>query len=199
MEPETSQQRMAVIVVAATVVAVLLALIIATAVDTEPEAPSADAPPVEVLAYWIERAMEGDVERAGVVVAADATWTRIWPSWRAFVESNGPFSFEGLSIDCVSTGPIVGCDVSWRNDVWLEAHPTINDGFVRLSATVEAGFVTDFKEVAIRQDLVDGYNLQLDWLEINRPVRFAQMCSAPVSRRCTKLVAETVTDWIASR
>ena len=72
MEPETSRHRMAVIVVAATVVAVLLALIIATAVDTEPEAPSADAPPVEVLAYWIERAMEGDVERAAVVVAADS-------------------------------------------------------------------------------------------------------------------------------
>ena len=169
-------------------------------VSIEPPATVDTSTPTDaVLAYWLNAAIEGDVDAAGGVVADDAPWMSFWASPDAFVEGSAPFRASDVALECVATGSTATCEMVW-NDLWIGPNPDLDGGHVRAQAVVEDGVITEFLDLTFDAPISEAFMLHLEWLQANRPEEFQASCPFdPTVPSCGELLVDTVEEWVANR
>lgn len=153
----------------------------------------------EVLAFWLVRALAGDVEAAASVVAADAPWVGFGSSPDVFVEGSEPYEAFDFTLACTSDDALASCDLEW-NDLWIAANPDLERGELRVSAEVANGTIVAFREFVFTAEMPEAFERHLAWLQTEHPERVEGACAAePGSKPCSELLVATVGEWVESR
>lgn len=153
----------------------------------------------DVLADWLVAGVAGDVEGAAGLVAGDATWIGpVGASPQVFVEGAAPYKASDVEVTCTSDQGRAVCEATWT-DLWIEAIPELDRGWMRVRALVEDGRIVAFDEWIYDEDLVTAFESHFAWLENENPRRLAEACAADSgSKPCSELLIDTVDEWIAT-
>ncbi|MEA2057103.1 MAG: nucleoside hydrolase [Actinomycetota bacterium] len=164
-----------------------------------PDSVGSTSTPEEVLAFWLIRALAGDVEAAASVVAADAPWVGLGSSSDVFVEGSGPYEAFDFALACTSDGALTSCDLEW-SDLWIAANPDLERGELRVSAEVVNGTILAFQEFVFTTEMPEAFERHLAWLQTEHPERVEEACAAETgSKPCSELLVATVEEWVESR
>ncbi len=163
-----------------------------------PATVAAESSPEEVLAFWLVAGLGGDVETAASVVNTDAPWPGLGDSPDAFVAGSAPYEAFDIELACSAAGQLALCSATW-NDLWIDAHPNIDRGWMRVRALVERGMIVAFEELSFSSDVTTAFDNHLAWLEGNRLDQLSQACGGDgASAECSQLLVDTAADWVAA-
>ena len=166
---------------------------------TAPIAVGASSSPEEVLAYWLFRSLDADVEAAASVVAPGAPWVGVGPTPDDYVAGSQPYQVFDIKLACTSAGAVALCDVTFR-DLWIDGIPELERGALSIEAEVADGRITAFRALAYDAGTFAAFDAHRAWLQAHQQAVFIEACAAnPFGHECSELFVATVDGWVASR
>lgn len=167
--------------------------------ESVPQSAGPASSPEEVLAFWLVRALAGDVESAATVVAPAAPWVGLGDSPDAFIAGSKPYGAFDMQLACSSAESLALCNVTW-NDLWMDANPDIDQGQMRVRAEVADGVIVAFEEFSFGPGVIAAFDGHLTWLAAKRPEQLSAACGVDDSSpECAELLVGTVNEWVAER
>jgi len=167
--------------------------------DLPPETVTSDSTAVEVVAYWLDHALMGNLDEAASVVAGDALWVGLGSSPDAFVAGSAPYEATDVEFACTLTSTVAWCNVQWT-DRWIAAIPELEVGGLQVQAEVVDGQIVAFREFFFRRELTTAFDQHIAWLESEQPAALEEACATEAaSKECSELLVATVDAWINSR
>lgn len=156
--------------------------------------------PGVVLEAWIDAAFEGDPDASQTYIASDdIPWIGLGASPEAFAAGSAPFQSTNIVSECRSDHTLGRCETTWT-DLWIDAIPELDEGFIRITAEVEDGKIVAFREWVFSPEVVSASGQHVDWLELYEPEKLEAACGADIAAaECSQLLVDTVGMWVADR
>jgi len=173
-------------------VAVLVALVATSCAS----AADSDA---EVLSAWVTEAFNGNVKAAAELLADDVVWVGLGNSAESFARGSVVYETYDLVVTCDDNPPFPQCAVTW-NDLWTDQIPDLDQGELRVSASVDGGRIVAFREWVFSTTTRQMFEAQTRWLETNDAQALAEACDDdPANAPCSQLFVDTAADFVAER